>query len=197
VKNAFPVSALCWAVMLFVALVAFGCFAAAADPVKEKAKAKAAAALALAVAADVDQKMAAKPVAAAKREKCGAACKCDACTCDEKFTRAAAKPDPYRQVLKAVQGGEERLVYVGYSVPASAKNAVALANFDGNTKGVFRCFLQNGSPTYEERDDLIPTKEVTRTKVVKVKQCNGNGTCTLVDQPVTETVRVPDEIPSQ
>jgi uncharacterized membrane protein len=183
--------------MLFVALLAFGCVAAASDPVKEKAKTKAAAALALAVAADVDQKVAAKPVAAAKCEKCGGACKCDACDCDGKFTRAATKPDPYRQVLKAVQSGGERIVYVGYRVPASAKNAVALASFDGNTKGVFRCYLQNGSPTYEERDDLIPTKEVTRTKVVKVKQCNGNGTCTLVDQPVTETVRVPDEVPSQ
>jgi hypothetical protein len=198
-KNLLPASVFTWLVMLAVAVLLFTGLACAAEPPKEKAKLKARAALALAAAAEAEEKPA-KVVADAKPKcaDCGPSCACTGCDCDEtptKFTRVVSKPDPLRQVLAEVMAGQERIVYVGYRPPPTDSKAVSLSSFDGQSKGVFRCFrAADGKPCYEERRDLIPTKAVTRTRTEPVKVCNGNGTCHFENRIVSETVQVPDEL---
>ena len=63
------------------------------------------------------------------------------------------KVDRVAELWAKVKSGAEVTVYVGQS-PPKGKNAVRLESFDGEKSGIFRCFLHDGEPSYEQVDSV-------------------------------------------
>lgn len=86
----------------------------------------------------------------------------------ERPVSVVANPDPYTALRDKVRAGATYTVYVRQNPPQDAANAVRLESFDGQTSGVYRCFLHtDGEPSYE-RVDAVPVAVVPAVQTVVV-----------------------------